>query len=158
LRAFKQRFDQLLKLEVRMKKGISRSIFEKLEARQLLTTTAAPYLLPSSPGVQITPILTTGDSAANGYRMVGIPDGLGAFDNGDGTFTVVMNHELRNTQGITRAHGNKGAFISKWVINKTTGEVLSGKDQIQKVFLRDKNKNSYVSTPIRSWSKGASSC
>ena len=32
--------------------------------------------------------------------MVGIPDGLGAFDNGDGTFTVLMNHELGNTQGV----------------------------------------------------------
>ncbi len=29
--------------------------------------------------------------------MVGIPDGLGAFDNHDGTFTVLMNHELGNT-------------------------------------------------------------
>ncbi len=28
--------------------------------------------------------------------MVGIPDGLGAFDNYDGTFTVLMNHDIRN--------------------------------------------------------------
>jgi hypothetical protein len=28
------------------------------------------------------------------YRMVGIPDGMGAFDNHDGTFTLLMNHEV----------------------------------------------------------------
>src|SRR4051812_13617756 len=127
-----------------MSKGILYSHFEQLEPRQLLSTAAAPYLVPSSPGVTITPILTTGESAANGYRMVGIPDGLGAFDNGDGTFTVLMNHELRSTQGITRAHGAKGAFVSKWIISKSTGEVLSGQDQMKKVFLYDPATKSYV--------------
>jgi len=37
--------------------------------------------------------------------------GLGAFDNGDGTFTVLMNHELGATSGVARAHGGKGAFV-----------------------------------------------
>jgi len=32
-------------------------------------------------------------------------DGLGAFDNGDGTFTVLMNHELQPALGIVREHG-----------------------------------------------------
>src|SRR3954464_1450598 len=118
-----------------MSKGILHTQLERLEARQMLSTTAQPYLVPSNPGVTIMPLITTGESAANGYRMVGIPDGLGAFDNGDGTFTVLMNHELRNAVGVTRAHGNKGAFVSKWIISKATGQVLSGQDQIKKVFL-----------------------
>jgi hypothetical protein len=67
-------------------------------------------------------LLTVGDSIG-GYRMVGIPDGLGAFDNGDGTFTLLMNHELGNTAGITRAHGSVGAFVSEWVVDKTTLQV-----------------------------------
>ena len=53
---------------------------------------------PAKPGVVTKAILTVGDSVG-GYRMVGIPDGLGAFDNGDGTFTVLMNHELRRAPG-----------------------------------------------------------
>lgn len=56
-----------------------------------------------------------GDSAANGYRLVGIPDGLGAFDNGDGTITLLVNHELGSTKGVVRSHGSKGAFVSKWI-------------------------------------------
>jgi len=119
-------------------------MFQTLENRQLLSTTAAPYLLPSAANVQTIPLITVGESAANGYRMVGIPDGLGAFENGDGTFTVLMNHELRPTQGTVRAHGSKGAFVSRWVISKATGEVLSGQDQIKKVFLYDPATRSYV--------------
>src|SRR5882672_12260730 len=98
---------------------------EQLEARQLLSTAAAPYLVPSAPGVTIMPLITTGESAANGYRMVGIPDGLGAFDNGDGTFTVLMNQELSAGLGAVRAHGANGAFVSEWVFDKTTLQVLS---------------------------------
>jgi len=82
-----------------------------------------------------TALLSVGDAADNGYRMVGIPDGLGAFDNGDGTITVLMNHELRSDRGIVRAHGAKGAFVSKWIIEKKTLRVLEGSDLIKQVVL-----------------------
>ncbi|HYZ28185.1 MAG TPA: hypothetical protein VE570_03940 [Thermoleophilaceae bacterium] len=94
----------------------------------------APYVVPSKPGVVTKSILTVGDSV-DGYRMVGVPDGLGAYDNGDGTFTLLMNHELRNTQGIPRAHGASGAFVSKWTIDKETLEVKKGEDLIQNLHL-----------------------
>lgn len=91
-----------------------------------------PYVIRSQPGVVTKSILTVGDSVG-GYRMVGIPDGLGAFDNGDGTFTVLMNHELGATVGTVRAHGAKGAFVSKWTIAKESLEVLAGEDLIQQI-------------------------
>ena len=50
------------------------------------STIAEPYLLPSIAGAKTVSILTTGDSVA-GYRMVGIPDGLGAFRSGNDEFT-----------------------------------------------------------------------
>src|SRR5262245_57640531 len=62
------------------------------------SSTDAPYVVRHVPGVTLTSILSTGDSVG-GYRMAGVPDGLGAFDNGDGTFTVLMNHELTAAQG-----------------------------------------------------------
>jgi hypothetical protein len=37
------------------------------------------------PDVRVKAILTVGDSV-DGYGMVGAPDGIGAFGNGDGTF------------------------------------------------------------------------
>jgi len=103
------------------------------------SSSQSPYLIRTTPGIVTKSILTTGDSVnlkPNGtdpYRMVGIPDGLGAFDNGDGTFTVLMNHELSTSQGIARAHGAQGAFVSKWTIRKSDLTVLHGEDLIQRL-------------------------
>jgi hypothetical protein len=90
----------------------------------------APYLVRHVPGVTLTSLLSSGDSVG-GYRMAGTPDGLGAYDNGDGTFTVLMNHEFGAGVSVPRSHGNSsGAFVSRWVVDSTTLEVLSGRDQI----------------------------
>ena len=92
------------------------------------------YVVPVRAGVQTSSILTTTD-IVNGYKMCGTPDGLGAFDNGNGTFTLVMNHEFGNTAGVIRAHGSKGAFVSKWIINKSDLSVVSGSDLMQQLKL-----------------------
>ncbi|MCX6889052.1 MAG: autotransporter domain-containing protein [Verrucomicrobia bacterium] len=103
-----------------------------LSAQSLITgpsSSQTPYLTPTAPGWSSTSILTVGD-AIGGYQMVGIPDGLGAFSNGDGTMTVLANHELGNTSGTVRGHGAIGAFVSKWVINTSTWQVISGGDLV----------------------------
>ena len=112
------------------------------EARGSRTVTGpsssqSPFLIPTAPGVSTESLISVGDSAANGYRMVGIPDGLGAFDNDDGTITVVMNHELGATKGVVRAHGSTGSFVSRWVIRKRDHKVLSGSDLIQRIMFRN---------------------
>ncbi len=97
------------------------------------STPTNPYVLPVADSVRVKSLLTVDDagSATNGYEMVGIPDGLGAFSQvADPTYTVFMNHELRVTQGIVRRHGQKGAFVSKLKIDKLTGEVVEGSDLI----------------------------
>jgi hypothetical protein len=115
------------------------------------SSSQSPYLVPEASGVKVTSILTVGD-AIGGYKMAGIPDGMGAFDNNDGTFTLIMNHELGNTVGVTRAHGSIGAFVSRWVINKSDLKVISGGDLIQRLNLWDvatsKYVTSYASAPL----------
>lgn len=95
------------------------------------------YLTPTAQGWSATAIMTVGDRVgglANGYMFAGIPDGLGAYDNGDGTMTVLANHEIGNNfttgvlQGAVRAHGAAGGFVSKWVIDTSTWQVISGSD------------------------------
>lgn len=102
----------------------------------------SPYLLGVASGVKTNALITAGDSVGN-YKMTGIPDGLGAYDNGNGTFTLLMNHEIPNSGGIVRAHGSKGAFVSKWVINKSNLTITSGSDLIKKVKLWKPSANSY---------------
>ncbi|WP_328359558.1 Ig-like domain-containing protein [Mycobacterium sp. NBC_00419] len=93
------------------------------------------YILPVKPDVNVKSVLTVGDSPSSGtYPMVGSPDGLGLFDNSDGTFTLLMNHELASGSGSVRAHGAAGAFISRYVIDKATLDVVAGADLIQQVF------------------------
>jgi hypothetical protein len=96
------------------------------------SSSQSPYVVRSKSGIVTKSILTVGD-AVSGYRMVGTPDGLGAFDNGDGTFTVLMNHELGAKAGTVRAHGAKGAFVSKWTIRKKDLSVTAGEDLIHQV-------------------------
>jgi len=99
-------------------------------ARKGPSTTKKPYVLPVAEGVETTSLLTVGDKpASNGYRMVGIPDGLGAFRSGR-NFEVFMNHELGPMVGIERRHGQKGAFVSNMTIDRRTLEVKTGRDLI----------------------------
>lgn len=123
---------------------VTRLHLDRLEPRDVpaFVTSATSQLVPTAPNTTVTPILTVGDSV-DGYRAVGIMDGLGAFDNGDGTFTVLMNHELPNTAGVVRDHGSKGAFVSKWVINKADLSVVSGDDLIKQVYLWNTTTNAY---------------
>ena len=107
-----------------------------------VSSSQSPYILPVAAGVNLTSILTANDSVGS-YRMSGTPDGLGAFDNGDGTFTLLMDHEFVAADGIARAHGSKGSFVSKWIINKSNLSVVSGSDLIQKIYLWDTVSNTF---------------
>ena len=112
------------------------------------STNSTPYLLPTQPGVKLTSLFTVGDSVGvDNYKMAGLGDGLGAFDNNNGTFTLLMNHELANNKGVVRAHGAIGAFVSKWVINKSDLSVVSGADLIKNVYgWNTTNQASEIST------------
>ncbi|MBC7451223.1 MAG: esterase-like activity of phytase family protein [Cytophagales bacterium] len=106
------------------------------------SSSQSPYVDPFAPGVKLSSILTATD-VIGGYKMAGTPDGLGVYDNGNGTFTMLSNHEFGNTAGVERAHGSKGAFVSKWVINKSDLSVISGADLIQNVKIWNKTTSTY---------------
>jgi len=111
------------------------------------STSTEPYLLPSITGAKTVSILTVGDSV-QGYRLVGLPDGLGAFESGHKQFTLLMNHEITaDTPGIVRAHGSNGSFVSRWTINSDTLKVVKGQDHTpsaDKVFLWDPATKTYT--------------
>lgn len=89
-------------------------------------------------------LMTAGDRVGKmPYRMVGIPDGMGALPGRfepDGRhvedrahITVFMNHELAPGLGIRRGHGQDGAFVSQWTVHLDTLRVLHGEDLIRRV-------------------------
>ena len=98
------------------------------------TSTQSPYITGKD-GWTTTAIMTVGD-ATSGYRMAGIPDGLGAYLNDKNELVVLMNHEFGNNAGIPRAHGTKGSFVSQWRIDPVSLKVLEGRDLIKKTVLK----------------------
>ncbi len=123
------------------------------------STASTPYVLPAQPGTETISVLTV-DNTGNTpddtvpnlltglpYGMAGIPDGSGAFDNGDGTFTVIVNHELGSGSGVVRSHGSRGAFVSKWIVDRNTLRVVGGADLITSVYLWDTTLQASNITP-----------
>lgn len=113
------------------------------------SSSQTPYVVGTKDGVWFTSILSVGDQVgmkADGvtpWRMVGIPDGLGAIDNGDGTITVLMNQELGGTVGVVREHGATGSFVSKLTIEKDTLKVVAAEDLIKEVYTYNTTTNTY---------------
>ena len=106
--------------------------------------------LQSAEGVEFTSILSAGDAVpgwttAQGlpWRFVGSPDGIGAFNNGDGTVTLLVNHEFGPNDGLLHAHGAPGSF-DEIVLDPQTLAVVSAGDLAHHMFLYDTAKDAYV--------------
>jgi hypothetical protein len=85
------------------------------------------------------------------YLLSGIMDGVGVLDNGNGTLTVLINHEIRDTVGAVRDHGSTGAYVSRLIVDKATLQVLSGEDFVgspNDIFLATVNSGAV------SWTSG----
>lgn len=114
------------------------------------STPETPYLVPTAGKVGFTSIISAGDEVigstnpdGSAWRFVGVPDGIGAFDNGDGTATILVNHEIGVTNGVVREHGSMGAFVSRLSVNIDTLEVLAADDLGERVFGYDAASGSF---------------
>lgn len=105
---------------------------------------AQPYLTAAvdDKGIRILPLVTVPEAAPNGYRMAGVPDGIGAYASTTqpDTFYVLLTHEFRFNQGGRRPHAGSGAFVSKWTFDtsgwkggKGSLKLISGEDLIKTI-------------------------
>jgi len=110
------------------------------------TSSLDPFVVNTQPNVHFISLLTSGDTIiSNGlipWVFAGIPDGLGAYDNGNGTATVLVTHEFDTSKGVVRKHGAIGAFISEIVINKSDLSIVSAGDAIVSEYLWSPTVNS----------------
>jgi len=112
------------------------------------------WLMPISKDWKVTPLLNVGDSVgAKNYRMVGIPDGLGALDNGDGNLSIYMNHEIGKDQGKNRKHFGRGAFVSHWTLDIASMKIIDGEDLIKQVKLWLPDDKKHVNSPAYSFNR-----
>jgi hypothetical protein len=149
-----------LALDICMKKSLS-LLFVSLLAFGVncFAASAEPqpsqaWLKPTSEAWQVKPLMNVGDSVgAKGYRMVGIPDGLGALDNGDGTLAIYMNHEIGKDQGKNRKHFGRGAFVSHWTLDIASLKITTGEDLIKQVKLWLPDDKKHVNSPAYSFNR-----
>lgn len=126
------------------------------------STTRGPEFVPAVSGARTVSLISNGNGSVFGdelytrlgtgaadYRLIGIPDGMGGFrdaqDVANGTFSIVVNHELGATSGVVRAHGSRGASVSRWRINADANDfrVIGGDDLIRTVKLWNTTTNAY---------------
>jgi Bacterial protein of unknown function (DUF839) len=87
-------------------------------------------------GVQITPLLTVGDTLSNGYRFESIPDGISLRRKGQDRVEAFVNHETGkvpfpwNVNGGNKETNAENDFdnsqVSKLTLSQATTGVLSG--------------------------------
>lgn len=134
---------------------LSLSLFGSAYAMTSASTSTDPYVVSHLSNVSITSILTVDDgtipkTGGGTTRFVGIPDGIGAFEASlvdpldTNFFYLLVNHELPSGSGVVRDHGNIGAFVSKWKVDRNTLEVVEGDDLIKQTFEWDELSDSFT--------------
>jgi Alkaline phosphatase PhoX len=109
----------------------------------LAATSVKPYVAPVGGAYQVRALFSADDrvplvggAPGQQYRMVGIPDGLGAHRNRDGTSTLYMNHELGFTalsEPVVGGAPNRGAIVSRWVLD-ADGDPVAGRRAYDRIF------------------------
>jgi len=104
----------------------------------------------------MTPWATAGD-VVGGKTIAGVPDGMGAYANKDGTISVLSNHEIALTNTTltsddfsvrtTRAFGGTGAFVTKFTVKPSTMQVTKVEEAIKKINWYNYENGKYQSTP-----------
>ncbi|MGZ8651370.1 MAG: hypothetical protein ACXWX5_04240 [Actinomycetota bacterium] len=58
-----------------------------------------PMLVALQPGVEITPIINSGDPVGDDFQYTGVPDGIGVYESASDRLEVFTNHELSYRYG-----------------------------------------------------------
>jgi hypothetical protein len=109
----------------------------------MAATTVKPYVEPVGGEYGIKALFSVDDrvpllggAPGQQYRMVGIPDGLGAHANRDGTSTLYMNHELGFTalsEPVVGGPKNRGAIVSRWILD-ADGDPVAGRRAYDRIY------------------------
>jgi hypothetical protein len=110
------------------------------------------YVASSNAAATVNQILASGDSVAGSALWQGIPDGMGAVKNPNGTVSVFVNHELSASDPFTgkleRAYGGYGATISKVTTNAAGTAVTKIESAIKKVSYFDYQEGVHSDSPV----------
>ena len=116
------------------------------------------YMISTNSAVSLTPIATTGDTIG-GTIIRGIPDGMGAFDNGRGGVTLLANHEVSTTDKVAlRSKSDTsqwGVSITSMNYSPSTRAITSATPLIQDIQYWNYKTGKYQATPLGGEPTGA---
>jgi hypothetical protein len=116
------------------------------------------YVLSKNAAVEIKAIATVGD-AVTGTMVRGIPDGMGAYDNGRGGISLLSVHEVSTTAPLALKGKSTtapwGTSITKFTVSKSTKAVTRVENFMQKINFYNYTTGKYQETPAGSAPAGA---
>ena len=108
------------------------------------------YVLSKNAAVDIKAIATVGD-AVTGTMVRGIPDGMGAYDNGRGGISLLSVHEVSTSNAFALKGKSTtapwGTSITKFTVSKNTKAVTRVENFMQKVNFYNYTTGKYQETP-----------
>jgi len=122
-----------------MKKKLFTAVSMGVIASSLVVQTAHAadvpvYVLSKSDGATLSVIATTGDKIGSEV-LRGVPDGMGAMKNADGTLTLLSNHEISLSNLVAQASktatGTWGSSISKMTYDPKTDKIVKNENFIK---------------------------
>ena len=116
------------------------------------------YVVSKNAAVDIKAIATVGD-AVTGTMVRGIPDGMGAYDNGRGGITLLSVHEVATNNAFALKSKSTtapwGTSITKFTVSKSTKAVTKVEEFMKKVNFYNYTTGLYQETPVGAAPVGA---
>lgn len=96
------------------------------DSPDIFRTSSGPYVIATTPGVQVTPLATVGDVLPGSNEpLAPVPDGIGVWRGGDGVMNLMMNHELSGVRRVDGVLDFEFARVSKMQIDIASEGILS---------------------------------
>jgi hypothetical protein len=116
------------------------------------------YVLSKNSAVEVKAIATVGDTVT-GTMVRGIPDGMGAYDNGRGGITLLSVHEVSTGNAFVKKGASTtapwGTSITKFTVSKSTKGVSRVENFMKTVNFYNYTTGKYQETPAGAAPAGA---
>ncbi|MTB30414.1 MAG: hypothetical protein F2917_01800, partial [Actinobacteria bacterium] len=115
--------------------------------------TKPEYILPSTSAASIKALTYAGDRFGS-FTVRGIPDGMGAYRNADGTITLLSSHEVPSyapigtlAKAADKGKPVLGTSITKFTLNAAGTRVIKASDFITSWSFYNYNTKAYQASP-----------
>ena len=131
------------------KVAVVAAVISALTVNPAMADDALTYMESTNDAATIQQVLAAGDQA--GLTWEGVPDGMGAVRNSDGTVTIYVNHELSASDSfisiVERQYGGFGSNVTAIRFNPATGEIVKISNAIKSAVWYDYTSGKYGKNP-----------